>query len=365
MKNIISDKIFIIAEAGVNHNGSLDFAKKMVDAAKASAANAVKFQTFRTEDFVCKHAPKADYQIRATSDAESQYLMLKSLELSENAQIDLLNYCKKQNILFLSSPFDLRSADFLMHDLNLSLLKLGSGEITNLPLLLKIAKASVSLILSTGMSTMGDVENALAVLSFGYLFSNNQGIPSLEHCLAVYQSDEGQKILREKVALLHCITEYPAPVKNVNLKAMNTLRQAFNLTVGYSDHTLGLTVPIASAALGAQIIEKHFTLDKTMKGPDHQASLTPEELTQMVVAIRDVEKSLGHGQKISTEQELNNSQVARKSIVALQKIKCGDLFSEENIGCKRPGTGISPMQLGQFNGRHAEQDYKPDELIGI
>ncbi|EKD55400.1 MAG: N-acetylneuraminate synthase [uncultured bacterium] len=365
MKNIISDKIFIIAEAGVNHNGSLDFAKKMVDAAKASAADAVKFQTFRTEDFVCKNAPKADYQIRAASDDGSQYLMLKSLELSENAQTDLLDYCKKQNILFLSSPFDLRSADFLIHDLNLSLLKLGSGEITNLPLLLKIAKANVSLILSTGMSTLGDIENALAALSFGYLFSNNQRIPSLEDCFAVYQSDDGQKILREKVALLHCTTAYPTSLKNVNLKAMNTLKQAFNLAVGYSDHTLGLTVPIASAALGAQIIEKHFTLDKTMEGPDHQASLTPEELTQMVLAVRDVEKSLGHGQKIPTEQELKNRQAARKSIVALHKIHCGDLFSEENIGCKRPGTGISPMQLGQFNGRHAEQDYKPDELIGI
>ena len=331
------EKVFIIAEAGVNHNGSIELAKRLIDRAAEAGADAVKFQSFKAENLVTKTAKKAEYQETATGVAENQFQMIKKLELDYEKHGELINYCQEKGIMFLSSPFDLESIE-LLHKLELEIFKIPSGEITNLPYLRKIGKLKKKVILSTGMSTLGDIEQALEILR-----------------------ENGT----DDITVLHCNTEYPTPMKDVNLNAMNTIRDAFKVEVGYSDHTLGIEIPIAAVALGATVIEKHFTLDKTMEGPDHRASLEPDELRAMVKAIRNIEIALGDGLKKLTESESKNKDIARKSIVASQNIKKGEIFTEENLTVKRPGDGISPMNWDQVLGKIAKQDFKEDEKIEI
>jgi N,N'-diacetyllegionaminate synthase len=333
------NKIFIIAEAGVNHNGSLRTAKKMIDLAAAAGADCVKFQTFRAEQVISRYALKAEYQKRLTDPKESQVDMAKKLELSPEAQQELFRYCRKKKIAFLSSPFDLGSIDFL-HRMGLEMLKIPSGEITNLPYLRKIAGLKKKIILSSGMSGLSEVRDALEILTKG----------------GVKKSD---------ITVLHCTSEYPAPYEEVNLKAMQALRKNFKVAVGYSDHTLGIEVPIAAAALGATIIEKHFTLDRGMKGPDHEASLEPGELRLMVKAIRNIEKAMGDGIKKASPSEIKNKKIARKSIVALRQIKKGEIFSRQNITVKRPANGISPMKWDSVLGRAAKRNFRQDEAIRL
>ena len=331
------NKTYIIAEAGVNHNGDITVAKEMILEAKKAGADAVKFQTFVTEKLVSKQAPKADYQMKITSQEETQYQMLKKLELSFDDFIELSEYANKLDIDFLSTPFDDESIDFLSQ-LVMPFWKIPSGEITNKPYLMKIANTKKPIILSTGMSTMEEIEMALEVFHDYH---------------------------RENIILLHCNTEYPTPYNDVNLNAMVTMKEKFNVKVGYSDHTEGIAVPIAAVALGAAVIEKHFTLDKTLPGPDHKASLEPQELTQMVTTIRNIEKAMGDGVKKPSESEKKNLSVARKSIVAKRNIKKGEVFSEENLTVKRPGNGISPMKWHDVLGQMAIRDFNEDEMIEL
>lgn len=353
--------IYIIAEAGVNHNGSLNLALKLVDVATEAGVDAVKFQTFKADRLVSGTAPKAEYQKTTTEATESQYEMLKRLELDEDAHRQIQAYCRKRRIQFLSTPFDMESVDLLATTLDLPLLKLSSGEITNAPLLLKAARSGKPIILSTGMATLGDIEIALCVLAFGY--TNHDNSPDEAAFRAAYASPNGQSALRERVTLLHCTTEYPAPFADINLRAMQTLSTAFGLAVGFSDHTEGIAVPVAAAALGATVVEKHFTLDKTLSGPDHKASLEPDELKKMVTAIRQVEQALGSFRKHPAPSEIGNAAVARKSIVAARTIRAGEPFSEQNLCVKRPGTGISPLRYWEMLGRSANRDYVPDEVV--
>jgi N,N'-diacetyllegionaminate synthase len=326
---------FVIAEAGVNHNGSLVLAKQLIDAAKAAGADAIKFQTFKTERLASRHAGKAEYQKRTTRHDESQFEMLKKLELDEKAHLELLDYSRRKKIEFLSSPFDEQSAD-LLDEIGIRIFKIPSGEITNLPYLAHIAKKGKAMILSTGMSTLGEVEEALKVIrSAGNV----------------------------RVQLLHCVTEYPAPVACINLKAMLTLASAFDLSVGYSDHTPGTEIAIAAVALGAEIIEKHLTLSKEMEGPDHRASLAPQEFKSMVDAIRNVEHSLGDGVKRPAPCELKNIFIARKSVVAAREIKRGEKLNASNLTLKRPGHGIQPRDLDKVFGRRARTRVKLDQVI--
>lgn len=330
-------KTLIIAEAGVNHNGDLDLAFALVDAAAAAGADAVKFQTFDAKSLVSVTAPKAGYQKVTTGEAESQQAMLERLQLDDAAHRALLARCREKGITFLSSPFDIPSTDYLL-GLDVPLLKIPSGEITNLPYLRHLGKSGKPLILSTGMSTLGEVEEALAVLEAA-------GTP------------------RSSITVLHCNTEYPTPYGDVNLRAMATLAQAFGVTVGYSDHTPGIEVSIAAVALGAAVIEKHFTLDRNLPGPDHKASLEPAELAAMVTAIRNVEAALGSPVKAPSPSELPNRPIARKSLVATRAIRQGEPFTPDNVVAKRPGTGISPMRWDEIMGRPASRDFAPDELI--
>ena len=329
--------VFIIAEAGVNHNGLIENAYKLVDVAVEAGVDAVKFQTFKAKNLVTKNANKADYQKQRTNKSETQFEMINKLELDIDAHKKIIKYCKAKDIMFLSSPFDHDSID-LLNELGLEIIKIPSGEITNLPYLRHIGSLSKQLILSTGMSTLQEVGDALTILI-----------------------DAGMK--KENITILHANTMYPTPMEDVNLNAMHTIQREFDITVGYSDHTLGIEVDIAAVAMGATIIEKHFTLDKSMKGPDHRASLEPEELKAMVVAIRNTEKALGDGLKIPSRSEKSNMINARKSIVANQMIKKGDILTEENIVVKRPGNGISPMNWDEVIGSIAEKDYLIDEII--
>lgn len=329
--------VYIIAEAGVNHNGNLDLAMSLIDAAKDAGVDAVKFQTFRSESLVSKGAKKAKYQEQNTGFAESQLEMLRKLELSQRDHFALMERCKDKKIEFLSTAFDFDSIDFL-RSLNLRVWKIPSGEITNLLYLRKIGSFGERVIISTGMATMGEVEAAISALEYS-------GTP------------------RDRISVLHCTTEYPAPLEEVNLRSMVTLGNAFGVEFGYSDHTQGITVPIAAVALGASIIEKHFTLDKRMDGPDHKASLEPGELRSMVEAIRSVEIAMGDGIKRPFASELANRTVARKSIVAARSIEKGEPFSTENLTVKRPGTGISPMEWDRVMGRIADRSYSEDEAI--
>jgi len=331
------NRVFIIAEAGVNHNGSIDIAKKLIDAAVASGADAVKFQTFKAENLATIYAKKAEYQKNLTSKKESQFEMLKKLQLNKEMHIELINYCVKKNIKFLSSPFDHDSID-LLRDLGLEIFKIPSGEITNLPYLRHIGKLNKKIILSTGMSNMDEVKIALDVLINSGTKKNN-------------------------ITVLHANTEYPTPMEDVNLKAMVTIGQELDINFGYSDHTLGIEVDIAAVAMGAKCIEKHFTLNCNMEGPDHKASLEPEKLKEMVKAIRNIEKALGSNIKKPSNSELPNIQIARKSIVAKTKIKKGDILKENNITIKRPGGGISPMNWDNVIGTTATKNYEKDELI--
>lgn len=330
-------KVFIIAEAGVNHNGSVDLAKRLIDVAYNSGADAVKFQTFKAKNLVSKNAQKADYQKQTTDASESQFDMIKKLELDLEAHKELIAYCQEKDIMFLSTPFDHESIN-LLSDLGLQTFKIPSGEITNLPYLRHIGSLGKKVILSTGMSNLKEVGDALNVLI-------NTGTP------------------KDNITILHANTMYPTPMEDVNLNAMLTIQKEFDVAIGYSDHTLGIEVDIAAVAMGASCIEKHFTLDKTMDGPDQQASLEPEELKSMVSAIRNIEKALGSGEKRPSPSEAVNIDVARKSIVASQSIKRGDKLSSENITTKRPGTGINPMKWDEIIGAPARKDYRTDDLI--
>ncbi len=356
-------KVYIIAEAGVNHDGSLEMAKKLVDVAADAGADAVKFQTFKADELVSGAAPKTDYQKAATGTAESQQQMLKKLELDETAHRVLASYSRKRGIQFLSTPFDEKSVDLLATQIKVPLLKLPSGEITNGPLLLCAARTGLPIILSTGMSTIADIKAALGVLAFGYTVKKEK--PSLKAFKTALSSTRGQKILKERVTLLHCTSEYPAPFADVNLHAMDTMREAFGLSVGFSDHTTGMIVPIAAAARGAAVIEKHFTLNREMPGPDHKASLEPRELRAMVRAIRDVELTLGSGEKMPAPSEKKNIVIARRSLLAAQNIKKGEVFTPENLACKRPGSGLSPLRYWEMLGKKADRNYQKDEMIGI
>lgn len=329
--------VFIIAEAGVNHNGSIELAKKLIDVASEAGVDAVKFQTFKTEKLVSKDAQKAQYQKETSGADESQYEMLKKLELDVATHNELIKYCKTKNIMFLSTPFDLESIE-LLDNLGLEIFKIPSGEITNLPYLRAIGKLHKKVILSTGMSDLGEIEDALDVLV-----------------------QSGTK--KENITVLHANSMYPTPMKDVNLKAMRTIAHAFGVDVGYSDHTLGIEVDIAAVAMGACVIEKHFTLDKTMQGPDHKASLEPHELASMVRSIRNIEKALGDGVKKPSPSEIPNITMARKSIVAAMPIQKGEVLSEKNLTTKRPAEGISPMRWDEVVGTIARKNYEADELV--
>lgn len=326
---------FIIAEAGVNHNGSLQMAKRLIDVAKDAGADAVKFQTFSAESVVSKHAERAEYQKENTAIEESQYQMIKRLELTENEFEELSNHAKEKEIIFLSSPFDKRSVD-LLEEIGVPAYKIPSGEITNFSLIRYIAGKMKPIILSTGMATLEEIEEVLNIIK-------SEGI-----------SD---------IILLHCVSEYPVKIEDVNLRAIETIRRVFKLPVGFSDHTLGITIPIAAATLGACVLEKHFTLDRNLPGPDHKASLEPDELREMVEAIRDVEKALGNGIKEPTKEEEKIKKVVRKSIVARVDIPKGIIITEEMLDVKRPGNGIDPKYLNIVIGRLAKKNIKSDELI--
>jgi N-acetylneuraminate synthase len=354
-------KTYIIAEAGVNHNGSLELAIELVDAAADAGADAVKFQTFKAERLVSRSAPKANYQKETTGETESQYTMLKKLELDRDMHQKLVDHCRRRGIQFLSTPFDEESVALLAGVFDLPILKIPSGEITNGPLLLQMARNGKPVMMSTGMSTLGEVETALGVLAFGYTIPDQK--PSAAAFQEAYFSEQGQQAIRSKVTLLHCTTEYPTPYEDVHLKAMDTLMHAFGLPCGYSDHTLGIAVPIAAVARGAVVIEKHFTLDRSLPGPDHRASLEPNELKAMVESIRQIEQALGQPRKKPTPVELQNRLVARKSIVAVQDIKVGERLAEHNIGLKRPGTGQSPIHYWDMLGKEAARSYRKDELM--
>ncbi|MGF6995087.1 N-acetylneuraminate synthase [Paraburkholderia sp. GAS32] len=334
----MSERCIVIAEAGVNHNGSLDLAHRLVDVAAQAGADFVKFQTFRTEALVTRTAQKADYQKRTTGHTETQFEMLKKLELDENAFRELAAYAKSKGIGFLSTPFDIESAGFLT-TLGVSAFKVSSGDLTNIPFLRELASMGLPIILSSGMATLGELEEAVDTCE-------RAGVPI------------------DKLTLLHCTTEYPAPAEEINLRAMQTIAAAFpGATFGYSDHTEGIEIPIAAVAMGAQVIEKHFTLDRTMEGPDHKASLEPAELAAMVRAIRRVGVALGDGRKRPTASELPNRQIARKSIVAARPIAKGETFTEQNLSIRRPGNGISPARWDSLIGHPAGRDYAQDELI--
>lgn len=354
----------IIAEAGVNHNGSLAMAKKLVEVAAEAGADAVKFQTFKAERLVSRTATKAQYQLQTTDAWESQYEMIRRLELDEAAHEALIEHSAVCGIEFLSTPFDQESVDLLVNRLGLSRLKLPSGEITNAPLLLKAARSAKPVILSTGMCTLADVEAALEVLAFGYS-SPPESPPSQGAFREAFCSAEGRSALHDNVILLHCTTEYPAPFGDVNLRAMDTLRAAFALPVGFSDHTSGISAAIAAVARGAVVIEKHFTLDRTLPGPDHKASLEPAELASMVRSIREIEQALGSGVKVPAHSEVKNIPVARKSLVAACAIAKGTRLNERNLTVKRAGNGISPLHYWDILGRIAERDYQQDEMITL
>lgn len=352
---------FVIAEAGVNHNGSVERALEMIDVAAAARADAVKFQTFVTESVISRSAPKADYQLRTTTPSESQFDMVKKLELDAEAHRLLLERARAKGIQFLSTPFDFESLELLAGRFDLPLLKIPSGEISNAPLLLRAAQTGKPLIVSTGMCTLADIELALGVLAFGYV--RPVAPPSVSAFREAYASREGQAALQEMITVLHCTTEYPAPFAEINLRAMDTLKSAFGLRVGLSDHSQGISVPIAAAARGATVVEKHFTLDRTLPGPDHAASLEPHELEQMVRSIREVEAALGVLSKVPTSSESKNLGIARKSLVAAEAIAAGEVFTEENLTAKRPGAGVPPYLFWNFLGKRANRSYQKDEII--
>jgi len=352
--------VFVIAEAGVNHNGDSDLAMQMVDVASEAGADAIKFQTFDAKSLVTSSAPKARYQQAATDNAESQQQMLAKLQLDRETHFRVKRRAEEHGLLFMSSAFDSQSLSFLANDLGLSLLKIPSGEITNGPFLLEHAQTNRDLVLSTGMSTLSEVKTALSVLAFGLTGGNS---PSIHAFNEAFASNAGQEALRAHVTLLHCTTQYPAPFDSVNLKVLVSMQAAFGLRIGYSDHTPGSAVTCAAVALGAEVIEKHFTLNRALPGPDHAASLEPVEFRQMIESIRTVEKSLGDGDKVPHDAELENRLIARKSLVAARAIQEGELFSAENVAIKRPGTGRSPMDYWDILGHKSKQLREFDEFL--
>lgn len=332
-------KTIIIAEAGVNHNGDIEIAKELIASAASCGADLVKFQSFITHKSIAHNAPKATYQKAATGESDTQFEMVQKLELSKFDHQILIEECKKHNIGFFSTAFDAESFDMLV-GMGLNMVKIPSGELTNLPLLRYMTRLGMPVILSTGMANLGEIEAALEVIE-------QSGTP------------------RNLVTVLHCTTEYPAPIEDVNLRAMLNMKATFGVEVGYSDHTPGIEVPIAAVALGARIIEKHFTLNRNLPGPDHQASLEPNDFKAMVVAIRNIEQALGDGIKRPSASEIKNKPIARKSLVALRHIRAGEVFTADNLGTKRPGTGISPMRWDDVVGRTASRDFSIDELIQL
>lgn len=357
-----SPNTFIIAEAGVNHNGSIDLARSLIDAAVVAKADAVKFQSFVASSIVTTSARKAEYQIAQTGGQESQLEMLQRLELSHAQQRELFNYCKKSGIEFLSTPFDSESLKFLVSDLKLSTIKVGSGELTNAPFLLEVARCTDKLILSTGMSTIDEIELALGVVAFG-MSANKTSEPSTDACKKALVNDAGRQALRQRVTLLHCTTDYPTSPADINLRAMLTLSEKFNCQVGLSDHSIGTHIAVGAVAMGATIIEKHLTTSRDLAGPDHKASLEPDEFKKLVANIRDIEIAFGSAEKTPTANETKNQQVARRSIVASKAIKSGEVFTTENIVVKRPGTGQSPFKYWDLLGTKSTRDIAANELI--
>lgn len=360
MKN---GKVYIIAEAGVNHNGSLKRAMQMITSAASSGADAIKFQTFKVDKLVTKAALKAKYQMAAGDSGKSQYDMLKKLELKKEYYPLLVKAARYHNIDFISSPFDLESFRFLTMDLKLPVIKLSSGEINNGPLLLEAGRSRRKIILSTGMSNLKEIEVALGILAYGFMCPENP--PLYRDIVKAYRSPMGRKYLKSNVTLLHCTSEYPAPFNEINLAAIGLMRKHFGLKIGYSDHSVGYAVPIAATSLGIAILEKHFTVSRKLKGPDHKVSLTPWELAKMVISIRQVEKALGSPMKNITTTEKTNIKAIRKSIFAANPIKRGERFTQENISIKRPASGLSPLKYWSLLGKIAKRNFKIDEVIEL
>ncbi len=355
------NKTYIIAEAGVNHNGSLKMAKELVIVAKEAGADAVKFQTFKAENLVTKQAQQAAYQVENLKEATSQFAMLKKLELTYEEFIELQSFCQTEQIEFLSTPFDFESVDFLLDEIKIATAKIPSGELTNAPFIHYIATKQKPIILSTGMATVEEIHEALAFISYGLVKSKEP--VTIERVNNFYATEEAKAALKKYVTLLHCTTQYPAPMDSINLKAMLEMKKVFQLPIGLSDHSEGIHIPLAAVGMGATVIEKHFTLDKTLEGPDHVASLNPDELKSMIIGIREVEQALGDGIKSPTPIELQNRIPARKSLVAKNPIQAGEVFSVSNLTVKRPGDGIQPSKYWSFIGKIASKSYEEDELI--
>jgi N-acetylneuraminate synthase len=363
-----NEHTYIIAEAGVNHNGSLELALKLIFEAKKSGANAVKFQTFNAKKLVTQTAQQASYQIANMANKQknnSQYAMLKKLELSNENFFELKKYADEIGIDFLSTPFDEESLLFLINDLKLKTIKFSSGDLLTAPLLVEAAKHNVEIILSTGMATLQDIECALGFI----MFTRNQKTlksniaPKYNDAIASWENEKANKKLLNGVSVLHCTTEYPAPIESVNLKAIHALKNSFGLVTGYTDHTKGIHVSIAAVAAGAEIIEKHFTLDKNFEGPDHKASIDPAELKEMITTIREINRSMGNGFKNPFPEELKNKLLVTKSLVANMNIKTGEVFTDKNVLCKRPGSGIPAMMYWDLLGKKAKKNYNVDDLI--
>jgi len=351
---------FVIAEAGVNHNGSVGLAKALIDSAVAAGADAVKFQSFVTENLVTNDAERAQYQIANTGNSESQYQMLKRLELSHPQQRELFDYCTSKRIQFLSTPFDDESLKFLVQDLGLETIKVGSGELTNAPFLHQVASTAKHLILSTGMSTENEIRSALGVVA--HAFTSKQP-PSIEQFERSFDSEAGKRAITSRVTLLHCTTEYPAAPEEINLRAMQTMGERFECRIGFSDHSAGIHLAVAAVALGAKVIEKHLTTSRDLPGPDHRASLEPVEFKRLVADIRELEKALGDSIKKPTSSETKNISVARRSLVAARAIKAGEPFTVENIAVKRPGSGRSPFEYWSILGTRSPRDISKNEII--
>ena len=353
-------KVFIIAEAGVNHNGSIDLARKLVDAAVDAGADAVKFQSFVAASIVTATASKAEYQIANMGSSESQLEMLKKLELSHPQQRELFEYCQSRGIQFLSTPFDFESLKFLTADLGLETIKIGSGELTNAPFLYEVARSAKKIILSTGMSTISEVKDALGVFAFAFTSSEH---PTRESCIKALAGSAGHGAVASRVTLLHCTTDYPTEPNDVNLRAMQTLSDEFDCKIGFSDHSSGTHLAVAAVAMGAQVIEKHLTTSRGLAGPDHRASLEPGEFKNLVTQIRELERAFGSAEKNPTATETKNKEIARRSLVASQAIKKGEAFTTSNVTIKRPGTGRSPFDYWALLGTKATRNIAEHELI--
>ena len=354
--------VFVIAEAGVNHNGSFSSARRLIDMAADAGADAVKFQTFKAEKVATRSAPKADYQRATTGEAEDQLAMIRKLELSNQEFRDLAAHADDVGIEFMSTPFDAESADFLARDLGVRRMKIPSGEITNGPLMLAVARLGLPVIVSTGMATLDEIAAALGVIAFG-MNAPLEAVPSGAAFGVALEAAMANGDLADRVTLLHCTTEYPAPVEDVHLRAMDAMRERFALPVGYSDHTVGIAVPLAAAALGACVSEKHFTVDRSLPGPDHRASLEPDELAAMVAGIRAVGSALGESRKMRTPSEEKNVPIARRSLVAARDIDKGEELTADSLSAKRPGDGVSPMRYWELLGTTARRSYAADEKV--